>query len=262
MTGNPRADATNQADAQLFENLTGIETDDMYRMSREFCRQIGEAQLCVSGHRVMHALIHRTCRSLPEWSECAMQPAEGYRVPSKDIRKQLGLEKSKGNRELHEGVAELASAGMFDSLCFLHSNEWLSWRFRDEVLALLLEQNVYGLLDATGLSLLKKSIDFQVFNHVSVPRRMRKAKFTLSVSDVAYWIHQEQPSWSKISGPFIEALRKSCEVYGLTACVMLSCLGYSRGIDTVEVRLRRKGGLWSPATLAKGVNRPGFTGDL
>ena len=134
----------------------------------------------------------------------------------------------------------------------MHGNEWIKWRFDDVVLAILLEQHVYGLLDAGGLPLLKQPIDFQVFNHVSVRRRMKKAKLSLTVSDAAFWIGQEEPSWSRISGPFIEALRKSCEIYDLTACVMLSCSGYSRGIDTVEIRLRRKGGLWSPSTLAKG----------
>ena len=251
MTELPAEDLASQTDAQRLENLTEIEADDMYRMSLEFCHQHSGHQLCLNGHRLMHALLHRTCRSLPEWSDCAVQPADGYRVPCKTIRAQLGLEKTKGNRELHEGVAALASAGLFDSLCFLHGNEWISWRFDDDILALLLEEQVYGLLDASGLSLLKRPIDFQVFNHVSVRRRMRKAKFTLSVSYVAFWVEEDQPSWSRVSGPFIEALRKSCEIYDLTACVMLSCLGYSRGIDTIEVRLRRKGGLWSPATLAK-----------
>lgn len=252
MTDLPGAPAADLADAQILENSTGIEADDMYRMSLEFCLQHGTHQLCLNGHRLMHALLHRTCRSLPEWSECVMQPDEGYRLPCKTVRAQLGLEKTKGNRELHEGVEALASAGIFEFLCFLHGNEWISWRFDDDVLALLLEQHVYGLFDASALSLLKKPIDFQVFNHVSVRRRMRKARFTLSVADVAFWIGQDLPSWSKISAPFIEALRKSCEIYGLTACVMLSCWGYTRGIDTVEIRLRHKGGFWSPGTLAKG----------
>lgn len=252
MTDLPSAPAADQADAQILENSTGIDADDMYRMSLEFCLQLGAHQLCLNGHRLMHALLHRTCRSLPEWSECVTQPDDGYRMPCKTVRAQLGLEKTKGNRELHEGVEALASAGIFEILCFLHGNEWISWRFDDDVLALLLEQHVYGLLDASGLSLLKKPVDFQLFNHVSVRRRMRKARFTISVPDVAYWIGQEQPSWSNVSSPFVEALRKSCEIYSLTACIMLRCSGHSRGIDTIEVRLRRRGGLWSPATLAQG----------
>ncbi|KKL59434.1 hypothetical protein LCGC14_2215370, partial [marine sediment metagenome] len=99
---------------------------------------------------------------------------------------------------------------------------------------------------------LNKPVDFQVFNHVSVRRRMRKARFTIFVSDVAFWIGHDQSLWSKISGPFIEALRKACEIYDLTACVMLSRAGYSKGIDTIEVRLRSNDNLWSPAKLAKG----------
>lgn len=160
MTELPIDGLAGQVDVQRHENLTEIEAGDMYRMSLEFCLQHSAHQLCLNAHRLMHALLHRTCRSLPEWSDCAMQPADGYRVPCKTIRAQLGLEKTKGNRELHEGVAALASAGIFGSLCFLHGNEWISWRFNDDVLALLLEQQVYGLLDASALSLLKKANRF------------------------------------------------------------------------------------------------------
>lgn len=244
-------DNTTMTQREEVSNKTGIAADDMYRMSRQFTDYICHNSWSLDAHRVFHAVLHRTCRALPGWSEEAVQPEEGYRIRAIRLRETVGLEAVNGNRNLRAGVAVLQSTGIFDWIGFLHRNEFLAWRYREEVLAAILENGVYALLDASALPKLTCPIAHQIFCQVSQVRRMRKPRFRITVPHVGIWIDRDTARWSDVSKGVISALQVSCAHYGLTACVLLDRRGMLRGIDTVEVRLRQRGSLWSVTDMAK-----------
>jgi hypothetical protein len=229
---------------------TGIASNDMYRMSRSFCDGFRTRWLSANAHRVLHALLYLTCRKLPTWSSDVWQVQEGYRAECMLLRRILGLESRNSNRDWRAGIAELVDVEIFDHLHLVHDNSWLCWRFKDEVLSWILSGHSYGLMDARALTKLRDATDFQMYNHVSVARRTWKAKCVLSVADIGIWMQKADPRWPDIRDGFIKALKLSCAHYDLSACVLLECHGHLRGIDTIEIRLRRVGGGWRFSELA------------
>lgn len=173
---------------------TGIAAADMYRMSRSFRDNCSVFSLTTNGHRVLHALLHRTCRDLPHWDADVQQPGEGHRARCKVLRHTLGLERPKGNRDLRAGISDLIGTNLFEWIGFCHRNSWLSWRFDDAVLSSILEGDSYGLLDASALRMFRTVLDYQVFNHVSVVRRTRKPEFTIPLEQAAIWTEKENPN--------------------------------------------------------------------
>lgn len=236
---------------QIYDNTTGIEADDMYRMSRGFISDVAASNISTNSLRVLHALAHATCRRLSGWSEDHRQPEEGYLVASRVLKERLGLVRANCNRDLLAGAEESDLTTVLDWLEFRHGTEWLSWRFNDRALAYMLENSTYGLLDASGLPTLKRPIDFHLFGLMSLHRRMRTAKFEITVPEMWPWIKADRADWSYLRRPFIAALQKSCSIYNLNTVVLLSCHGNLRGIDTIQIRLRSAGSLWSVERLGK-----------
>ncbi len=245
---NSNAAATNIA---FGAGATGIAAPDMYRMSKIFCDDVSVLPMSVNGQRVLHALLHRTCRALPAWSPEIRQPPDGHRAKCMALRHTLGLEKARGNRDLTAGVANLNETNIFEMINFQHGNTWLTWRFNDAMLRTILDGDRYGLLDASALRTFRKVADYQIFGQVSVARRTRKAAFKIDMTQTGIWTEKVHARWSDVSAVMIEAIRLSCASYGLTAVVLLEGRGSLAGIDTVVVRLRRPGGLWSASAIAK-----------
>lgn len=230
---------------------TCIAAPDMYRMSKIFCDDASVLPMSVNGQRMLHALLHRTCRDLLGWSPEIRQPPDGHRAQCMALRHTLGLEKARGNRDLTAGVADLNETNIFERIHFEHGNTWLTWRFDDAMLRTILDGDRYGLLDASALRKFRKVADYQIFGQVSVARRTRKAAFEINMTQAWIWTEKVHARWSDVSAIIIEAIRLSCAHYGLTAVVLLEGRGSLTGVDTVVVRLRRRGGLWSVSDIAK-----------
>lgn len=236
---------------QIYENTTGIASDDMYRMCGQFVWWLAGTGLSVDGLRLFHGLLHQTCRNLSGWSENARQDDAGYMISSMSLKKKFGLNRAKSNRNIKLGTAAMQSTDCFDWIEFRHGTEWISWRFTDEALAAILENSVYGLLDASGLASLKQPIDFHLFSLLALHRRMRKPRFTLSIGEMESWSNGGDIDWSVLRRPFLTALQRGSAIYELSAVVVLNCSGMRRGIDTVEVRTRMPGSMWAVGDLAK-----------
>ncbi len=231
-------------------NETGIAAQDMYRMSGLFMCDLGLLSLPTDAHRLFHSILHATCRRLPEWSPDARQPVEGYRARSVVLRGTVGLRARNCNLNLRDGIACLASSEIFDWLGFEHGNEFICWRFKDNVLSAILDQQSYGLLDAGGLPSLKNATDYQIYGLSSLVRRMRKPEFSFTVAHAAIWADHDIPAWSAISSKVVTALRRSCKHYRLTAFMLLERHGDLRGVDAVTVRFWRPGCCWKTVALA------------
>ncbi|WP_185804719.1 hypothetical protein [Pontivivens nitratireducens] len=251
MTASLQNNRTAQESRDPLAQETGIVADDMYRMSGLFMNDLAWISLPTDAHRLLHGLLHATCRKLPKWSPDVDQPEEGYRARSVVLRSTVGLRARNCNSNLREGIAWLASAEIFDWLDFKHGNEFVCWRFKDNVPSAILDQPSYGLLDASCLPSLKNVTDYQIYGLTSLVRRMRKPEFTFTVAHAAIWADHEIPAWSAVSSKVVTAIRRSCEHYGLTAFLFQERHGDLRGIDAVTVRFWRPGCLWKTAALAR-----------
>ena len=236
---------------QQLDSETGIATQHMYRISRTYLNYLSTMSWCLDTHRVHHALLHWTCRSLPEWSCRVVQPFDGYRARSIQLRRPVGLEAARCNRNLSVGINELSETGLFEWVEFCHGNEFVAWRYNDDVMAAILDHGAYGLFDASLLPRLTTATSYHVYCLTSLVRRMRRARFAFTVPEAADWQGGENRGWAAMSNGIIRALRTSCDHYGLTACVLLDRTGLMRGIDTVEVRLRRLGSHWPQKSLSR-----------
>jgi hypothetical protein len=235
----------------IHANTTGIASADMYRMSDKFSWWLADIGLPLDGLRLFHGLLHQTCRNLPGWSENVRQDDDGHMVSSMALKTQLGLGRAKSNRNIKHGISALRDTDCFDWIEFRHGTEWVTWRFTDEALAAILENNIYALLDAKGLSTTNNPTDFHIFSLVALHRRMRKPEFRLSIGQMQPWVDGVDADWSALRRPFLTALQRACATYNLTAVVLMKCTGTLRGIDQVVIRTRMPGNLWTVDELAK-----------
>lgn len=232
---------------------TDIASDNMYRMSHGFLDEIQACQLSANAHRVLHVLLHATCRSQTTWSsEASDQPEDGFRQTCIALRRVAGLEAAKGNRALTSAAEELRKTGLFEFINFHHGNEWMTWRFSDHVLRLLFERHEgYGLLDASILPLLKSRLDFLIYAEVALVRRMRRARMTFHCENFNLLTGGQNATWSHASSRILKVLKIICQHHDLSMYLLLDCQGILHGIDTVTVRIRRKSSLWTVKDLAK-----------
>lgn len=232
-------------------NPTGIAAADMYRISHDFVSALPALKLQTNAHRTLHALLHATCRALDNWDEDHIQPDQGFLQPCKALRKVVGLQAANCNRSLRDGVIQLKDTGIFDILVFAHDFSWLNWRFTDTILEQILDDRRYGLFDASILPALRSPLDFTLCSWVALVRRMRRPEFSIQVESLVAMLGRPDLPWCKIRNSFIKSLMIAAAHQNLSFFLLLKCEGYRRGIDTVDVRIKRPGSLWTVDRLAK-----------
>jgi hypothetical protein len=232
-------------------NPTAIAVPDMYRISQDFVSALPALQLQTNAHRTLHALLHATCRAMSDWHDGHIQPDQGFLRACKPLRKVVGLEAENCNRSLRDGVLQLRDTGIFDILAFAHDFSWLNWRFTDTTLEQILDDRRYGLFDASILPALRSPLDFTICSSVAIARRMRRPAFSIQVESLAAMLGKPDASWCKIKDSFIKSLMIAAAHQNLSFFLLLKCEGYRRGIDTVDVRIKRPGSLWTRDKLAK-----------
>lgn len=115
---------------QVDDNPTGIASADMYRASASFLRNLQQHRLQSDGYRLLHVLLHATCRAMPVWSPTnCVQPAQGFMQPCINLRRILGTERANCNRSITQGIEELRDLKIFDHLNYIHDHHWIWWRF-------------------------------------------------------------------------------------------------------------------------------------
>lgn len=232
-------------------NPTAIAVPDMYRISQDFVSTLPGLHLQTNAHRTLHALLHATCRALSDWKEDHIQPEQGFLQPCKALRKIIGTEAANCNRSLRDGVIQLKKTEIFDILNFAHDFHWLNWRFTDTTLQQILDERRYGLFDASILPALGSPLDFTICSSVALVRRMRRPQFSIQVEKLAAMLETPDKRWCKVRKSFIKSLMTVGAHQNLIFFVLLKCEGYSRGIDTVDVRIKRPGSLWTIDRLVK-----------
>lgn len=229
-----------------------IPPEHRYRLSRRYIQIFGLVMPTdFDAHRLFHVLLYLTFQSQTDRSKPSSQPHDGYVHRCIEIRTLLGLEDSRCNRAIIRGAESLIDSGHFASLQLSEGRDWLHWKFDQNSLSHLLDQDQYAMLDVRQVPNRRGVIDYLVYEQVSLTRRMACPHFTLMLDDLEMAIGRLGCGWSKLSRHFLAALKQACALYGMTAWVHLGLRPNRRGVSTIEVRLDYAGSKWTPAALAK-----------
>ena len=232
---------------------TGIASEHTYRVPRTLLDQIHNLRLSVPALRLLHGILLETCRDVSDWYKGgAEQPCEGYRRRCSDMRKCLGIQLAKGNRDLARGIDELREAGLFEDIGFLHGNRWLTWRFWDDIFSALFSDDDYALLDARALHALASALDYLVYTELMMVRRSRAPKAVFCLASLEKLITGPAP-WHTRREIFLRAIQKSAILHDLTFILLLRAEGFFPGIDTIEIRMLTERSQWRRPALEKCV---------
>ena len=228
----------------LAQIAASIPRDRLYRLSLPFLMSVQQLGLGHHGLRLLHALVHATCRQTESWHKPHPRPPEGSLLPCQDIRRRLDL-KSADNRILMTGCESLINCGLLDVLEFRNDNRWLAWRWTEASYEWLYSEPHYGYgyFDIVDIARLRTVWDFLIHDQLGVGRARTRPEFSIRLA--------VNMSWETQRRTIIRALQRSAALYGCSLVVLLECHGSRIGIDTAIVRMRLPHTRWGSKTLAK-----------
>ena len=215
-----------------------IPRDRLYHIGQPFLGWMDRLDLSFEERRLVHAVVHATCRQTSEWHGASRpQPVHGHRARLRDLRSAVGLQASRSNRSIHAALETLPESGLFD---FLRVPEaaprWLEWRLTDMAHEALLDGYHYGHYDIATSRACRSALDQILHDHIGGVRRMRQPDLTVFVSTVARSLGRE-PLWSAVSSQVTVSLRRLAAAWGIGLAVLALETGTMAGIDVLRVRL-------------------------
>ncbi|MFA8388217.1 MAG: hypothetical protein ACEPO2_21565 [Pelagibaca sp.] len=229
----------------------GIPRPNLYRLSQPFLDVVHSRGLGLQGLRLVHLIAHAVCRHVPNWHNLSVhQPEDGDRQECLAFRRRLGLERSRDNRALEDGIAELSKTDLVDWISFEHDHHWLSWRLNDALFDLLFDQP-YGHFDIAQLGRFGTPLDLMIYGEVGIIRDMRQPAVSLALAGYGASLHRS-PDWSRLRPDLIRALQQTAALHDCGFFLQLECRGTRRGIDAATLRARTARSRWSwPALTGK-----------
>ena len=224
----------------------GIPRDRLYRLSQPFVSAVQALGLEHHGLRLLHGLVHATCRRTATWHDPWGEPPEEGRLECQDLRRRLGLE-SPDNRVLAPGLEALAGTGLFDVLEFRNDRHWLAWRLTEDAHCRLFAwpEDGYGYVDIADVATLRTTMDFLLHDQLGVSRAKTCPSVIINLPSGTTWEAQRRA--------VVRALQRSAALYGAGFVVLLECRGSRIGIDTAVVRMRLPHTRWNTKTIAGGA---------
>lgn len=217
---------------------TEIPREARYQLSQPVLHYVNGVKLSLHGLRLLHAILHVTCRKVPDWHRLAVdQPEEGDWRACIELRRVLGFEGSNCNRSIATGVAELQASGLFDWIALLEGNRDLTWRLRDGLFAMNFETTPYGLLDIRKVATFSRAVDLRVYAELAVVRRMRQPQMALSIPACAGLLDRA-PEWHRMRNDVVLSIQRSIEIFGGDCLALLERRRPGRSVDTITIRLR------------------------
>ncbi|MGC9419865.1 MAG: hypothetical protein ACP5EN_12925 [Rhodovulum sp.] len=244
---------TAPTDATVASVPTDIPSEFMYRIPRGFQELIVSLCLDLDALRLLHALVHATCREVPDWyrNDFAF-PDGGFAKASAEIKALLGLHRSNDNRSLKRGAEALRQTWLFDFLTFEHGSRVLRWQFRDEAKAWLFRDDDYGLLDIRALATLRTPLSVRLHTEIGLVRRMRRPQCAFAVPDLCAELRGGRvPSWERLRKPLVQALKMIAARENMRFVVLLHWQYVLPGTDTVIVRAEHLHSTWHRPQLFK-----------
>ena len=232
-------------------SAAGIPRPNLYRLSQPFLDVVYSRGLGLQGLRLVHLIAHEVCRHVPNWHNLTVhQPEEGDRQECLEFRRRLGLERSRDNGALADGIAELSKTDLVDWISFEHDHHWLSWRMHDALFDLLFDKP-YGYFNIAQLGRFGTPLDLMIHGEIGIIRDMRQPTVSLGLAGYGANLNRS-PDWSRLRPDLIRALQQAAIVYDCGFFLQLECRGTSRGIDVATLRARTARSRWSwPALTGK-----------
>lgn len=180
-----------------------IPRDRLYRMSKDFFDTIDRLALGHRGRRLLHGLIHATCKKNDDWHSRHVLPLGECRVACQVLRQRLDM-KGSDNRSLAAGLEELRRSGIFNVLTFCNERQWLAWQMTDVAYACLFTdpQYGYGYFDIQDVKVLRTVMDFRLHDRFGVIRAQKRP-------ETAFIIDAPGPNWETQRRSFVRALQRT-----------------------------------------------------
>lgn len=240
-------------DAAVTSVPTDIPSDFMYRIPRGFHAHVVALELNLDALRLLHALIHATCREVPNWyrNDFAF-PGAGFARASTDIKALVGPVRSNDNRSLKRGVEALRKTWLFEFLSFVHGSRVVRWQFSDKAKAWLFRDDTYGVFDIRSIADCTSAFAVRLHTEFGLVRRMRRPQCAFAVPDLCAELRADGvPSWERLRKPLVQALQKIAAREGMRFVVLLHWQYVLPGIDTVVVRAEHLHSNWQRPQLFK-----------
>lgn len=218
-----------------------IPRDRLYRMSKDFFDTIDRLALGHRGRRLLHGLVHATCKKNDDWHSRHVLPLGECRVACQVLRQRLDM-KGPDNRSLAAGLEELRRSGIFDVLTFCNERQWLAWQMTDVAYACLFTdpQYGYGYFDIQDVQVLRTVMDFRLHDRFGVIRAQKRP-------EAAFAMNAPGPNWETQRRSFVRALQRTAKLYDSGFVVLLECHGSRNGIDRVVTRMHLPHTRWGDA---------------
>lgn len=204
---------------------------NLYRLSRPFFTIAHSCGLSHRALRILHGLIHGTCRECDAWHGPCAIPINTKLIACRELRRRVGI-RDRDNRTLAVATEELIASGLFDILEFHNNRHWLKWRLTDEAFFQLFSEPEagFGYFDLRDMPQLRTVADFQMHDSLGICRAMRKPSVRITIAS-----HE---SWEVSSRGLIKALHRTAGLFDCGFVVLLESCGSRIGIDGITVRMR------------------------
>jgi len=214
---------------------TGIEPDNMYRMSAVVIDALATSGLSRNALRLYHGLWHQTCREVDEWFTGFWEADRLFRMRCCDLRSRLGISGSNGNRDIVAALEELRDLGCFVSLELKYGNLWIEWQFTQDHVWANFDDSIYALLDITLLPRLRSALDIQLAMWVCLARRMYYPSFLVSLDTLSALGKGASGTWGAMKPRIAGALSRVAEHFELSVCIHAMETGTRRGTDMLRI---------------------------
>lgn len=243
------------SDGPLIFSHTGahIPRDNRYRLPRCFLQQTQPDRFGVDALRLLHAMLHATCRDNPNWSTNTtyQAPVDGYKLSLSALHKTIGPARSNDSRSYLRGIAVLRESGLFDFIDVLHNGQVLNWYYAGNVLQWVFADDQYGLLDIATIGELKRALPIVLYTEFCLRRWMPRPSIRLRVEELCALLGTGHMSWGRLHVPFIKALQAIAARENMEFFVVLEWRYQLSGIDTLNVRILHEETRWTPTPLCK-----------
>ncbi|MFU8866127.1 MAG: hypothetical protein ACNA7O_19650 [Rhodobacterales bacterium] len=230
-----------------------IPRDNRYRLPHGFVSQMQLHRLGADALRLIHAMLHATCRDNPDWTNTTsyVTPEDGYKLRLSALHTTIGPARSNDCRSYLRGIAVLRKSGLFDFIDVLHNGQVLHWNYGENFLELLFADDRYGLLDIAAIGELKRAVPIALYTEICLRRWMPMPSFELNVDALCALQGPGNKSWGRVRAPFIAALQAIAARENMQFFVGLQWRYRLSGVDMLKLCILHEETRWTPSRLCK-----------
>ena len=157
--------------------------------------------------------------------------------------------KTKSSRFLRKPASTLSAISqIFDHLEISKNGRFLTWRFSETFFAAMSNMDVYGLIDASEISLCQRKFDGALLAQITLHRKKRIPEFSLIAPNKGFERYEDRAPLPLIPSQIERQLRPSLQnwanITGVSFAVLLVQGGSRPGYTDVVVRMKHKDTQW------------------